>query len=379
MMADFSATVHDSQPFDIVSKYHSLLSSDPDLTPPIAAIESLIAVLTSSPATTISETLDLLSQSSAILRASVPNWIALSAGTDLFQRYLVQTLNRPGTLGAGGDFGYLRQHLLSNGRLFVQRAKKARAKIAAEGRLFIREGSTVLTNGDSRVVSALLLRAAEGCHFRVIYVSPSSSTAQSPPPHNLKSETKPHPITTALQSQSVPVAEIPYSAIAASLPLIDLVLVGAEGVVENGGIISRLGTYQIGLLARSAGKPMYVAAESYKFVRLYPLGIRDLPIKQSIIRFEPEDMEQQQQQDEEEENEQQRSMPAGTPENGSAVGSGQASPGTKNTRSRQETATTSRLEDAVDFTPPDLIAALITENGVLTPSAVSEELIKLWF
>lgn len=123
---------------------------------------------------------------------------------------------------------------------------------------------------------------------------------------------------------------------------------------------------------------MYVAAESYKFVRLYPLGIRDLPIKQSIIRFEPEDMEQQQQQDEEE-NEQQRSMLAGTPENGSAVGSGQASPGTKNTRGRQETATTTRLEDAVDFTPPDLISALITENGVLTPSAVSEELIKLWF
>ncbi len=36
-------------------------------------------------------------------------------------------------------------------------------------------------------------------------------------------------------------------------------------------------------------------------------------------------------------------------------------------------------QDAVDFTPPDLISALITESGVLTPSAVSEELIKIWF
>ena len=35
--------------------------------------------------------------------------------------------------------------------------------------------------------------------------------------------------------------------------------------------------------------------------------------------------------------------------------------------------------DAVDFTPPHLISALITESGVLTPSAVSEELIKIWF
>jgi translation initiation factor eIF-2B subunit alpha len=35
-------------------------------------------------------------------------------------------------------------------------------------------------------------------------------------------------------------------------------------------------------------------------------------------------------------------------------------------------------EDAVDYTPPDLVSALITENGVLTPSAVSEELISVF-
>lgn len=36
-------------------------------------------------------------------------------------------------------------------------------------------------------------------------------------------------------------------------------------------------------------------------------------------------------------------------------------------------------EEKVDITPPELITALITENGAMTPSAVSEELIKLWF
>jgi translation initiation factor eIF-2B subunit alpha len=35
--------------------------------------------------------------------------------------------------------------------------------------------------------------------------------------------------------------------------------------------------------------------------------------------------------------------------------------------------------DAVDFTPPELVSALITETGVLTPSAVSEELINVYF
>lgn len=371
-MADSSPPSHVSHPFDIVSKYYSLLSADPDLTPPIAAIESLIALLTASPATTISETLDLLSHSSATLRSSIPNWIALSAGTDLFQRYLIQTLNRPGALGSGGDFGYLRQHLLSNGRLFVQRAKKARAKIAEEGRLFIREGSTILTNGGSRVVSALLLRAAEtkssGPRFRVIYVLPSSLPSSPTPSEETSKPEEGHPTITTLRAHSIPVAVIPYSALATSLSLVDLVLVGAEGVVENGGIISRLGTYQIGLLARSVGKPMYVAAESYKFVRLYPLGMGDLPVRQRIIRFEPADDEgedvpkdrgkkhvsQQQQQDD-------------------------AAQGYEQHRSTINGKEITSLEDAVDFTPPNLISALITENGVLTPSAVSEELIKLWF
>lgn len=33
----------------------------------------------------------------------------------------------------------------------------------------------------------------------------------------------------------------------------------------------------------------------------------------------------------------------------------------------------------IEITPPDLISALITETEIMTPNAVSEELIKLWF
>lgn len=45
---------------------------------------------------------------------------------------------------------------------------------------------------------------------------------------------------------------------------VDMVLVGAEGVVENGGIINKLGTLNIALAAAAHNKPVYVAAESYK-------------------------------------------------------------------------------------------------------------------
>ncbi|KNA20856.1 hypothetical protein SOVF_048580 [Spinacia oleracea] len=45
---------------------------------------------------------------------------------------------------------------------------------------------------------------------------------------------------------------------------VDMVFVGADGVVESGGIINMMGTYQIALVAHSLNKPVYVAAESYK-------------------------------------------------------------------------------------------------------------------
>ncbi|KAL8902717.1 MAG: hypothetical protein Q9207_004449, partial [Kuettlingeria erythrocarpa] len=144
-----------------------------------------------------------------------------------------------------------------------------------------------------------------------------------------------------LRGTGIPVAVIRPEAVAYSLGEVTTVMVGAEGVVENGGVISRLGTYQLAMLARSAGKPFYVVAESHKFVRLYPLGQYDLPIKQTVVDFKDGEVGE---------------------EMGEKGGGNQG-----------------EEQDAVDYTPPELITALVTEVGVHTPSAVSEELIKIWY
>ena len=52
---------------------------------------------------------------------------------------------------------------------------------------------------------------------------------------------------------------------------VNLVLVGAEGVVESGGIINKLGSYQMAIAAKAHGIPFYVAAESYKVCFVAPL------------------------------------------------------------------------------------------------------------
>jgi translation initiation factor eIF-2B subunit alpha len=67
------------------------------------------------------------------------------------------------------------------------------------------------------------------------------------------------------------------SSIGSVMEKIDFVLIGAEGVVESGGIINKIGTSTIGICAKMLNKPVYVAVESFKFVRMYPLNNRDIP------------------------------------------------------------------------------------------------------
>lgn len=71
-------------------------------------------------------------------------------------------------------------------------------------------------------------------------------------------------MSNELAKLDVPVKLLIDSAVAYSMDEIDMVFVGADGVVESGGIINMMGTYQIGLVAKSMNKPVYVAAESYK-------------------------------------------------------------------------------------------------------------------
>lgn len=66
---------------------------------------------------------------------------------------------------------------------------------------------------------------------------------------------------------------------------IDFVLLGAEGVVESGGIINKIGTTTIGVCAKMFNKPVYVAVESFKFVRFYPLNNRDIPDEFKVSKF----------------------------------------------------------------------------------------------
>ena len=222
----------------------------------------------------------------------------------------------------------------------MQRAKEARGKIAGVARNFIRDGSTVLTCGRSRVVASVLKAAADtGVRFRVVYAEDSLMPADP---------SRATDVVGDLRRMEVPVATIPFAALATALPQTTFILAGAESVVENGGAVSSLGTYQMALLAKSAGKPFYVVAESHKFVRVYPLGGGDLPNTHDSFVFK--------------------------------TNTNKDRDGIKHEEGRlKEDGHGVEKGEAVDFTPPELITAIVTEGGVCTPSSVSEELIRIWY
>jgi translation initiation factor eIF-2B subunit alpha len=153
------------------------------------------------------------------------------------------------------------------------------------------------------------------------------------------------------------------------------ILITITGVVENGGVVNKIGTYALGIVARELGKPLYVAAESYKFARLFPLNQRDLPDRamaggsnlaftDTTTYYDSPDSGFQS------EEEKPRYMTARQ---------------IKDTASSRNSVAVVSLPDQLkvenpscDYTPAKYISLLFTDLGVLTPSAVSDELIRLY-
>ncbi|KAJ7567141.1 hypothetical protein O6H91_02G133300 [Diphasiastrum complanatum] len=243
--------------FSVIDEFN-LWRSKPELAEAVAAIKALTAVIQRSEATTMMGLEIDLKKASEALKAWDETSISLSAGCDLFMRYVTRT-----SALEYEDIVAGKARLIERGEKFGEISLKARQTIALLGKDFVQDGSTILTHGCSRVVLALLkLAASNGKHFHVICTEgrPKNSGVE---------------MANQLLSAKIPVSLIIDSAIAYTMEKVDMVLVGADGVVESGGIINMIGTYQAALVAHSMSKPVYVAAESYKLKMFISLSAHD--------------------------------------------------------------------------------------------------------
>ncbi|KAF5302484.1 hypothetical protein FQR65_LT08574 [Abscondita terminalis] len=236
---------------------------------------------------------------------------AITSGGELFRRFI--------TLGTMDfhTFDECKEIMLKRGELFLKKLSEAKGKIMKLGSQFIIDGSKILTHSRSRVVLETLKGAAEQNRYFEVFVT------QSQPDESGKR------MYQDLKDLNIPCTLILDSAIGYIMEEVDFVMVGAEAVVESGGIVNKIGSYTMAVCARAMNKPFYVLAESFKFSRVFPLNQSDLPEE---YKYSPE------------------------------------------TRKRD----LSKEHPLVDYTPPSLITLLFTDLGILTPSAVSDELIKLY-
>jgi len=276
----------------------------------------------------------------------------------------------------------------------------ARSRISTIGCSFINDGCTILTHGRSSVVESLLVRAAqlEKKRFNVIVLE------GRPDAGGIKA-------AKSYVKAGIPTTVVLDSAMGYIMERVDMVLVGAEGVVENGGIVNKVGTYALGVLAKELGVPLYVAVESYKFTRLYPLNNADLPdmgaggsstsgrsgkeengkmgIGGAKLRFLDTLAWSA--------NSTAATLSPASSSSSVAAVSGKEEGDETNKVGNNETTTTVEdkmtddlhpyiinlpssvtiMNPPVDFTPAKFITLLFTDLGVLTPSAVSDELIRL--
>ena len=74
----------------------------------------------------------------------------------------------------------------------------------------------------------------------------------------------------------IPCKVVLDSSVGLCISQVDCVFVGSEAVLENGGIVNKIGTFTIALCAKAYNKPFYVFAESLKFFKRFPLQQDDV-------------------------------------------------------------------------------------------------------
>lgn len=295
----------------VVQHFKDTMKNDPRVVGPstaVVAILSLLKLIKESKAETVVGLTNEIKKATEALIKATPNTVSVSSGCELFLRFITLTsLDHD-------NFQELQKQLIERGNLYLKQVEMSRGKIATAGYPFIRDETTILIHSRSRVVMHLLREAVHRGKRLKVFITASAIDGSG---KNMEE---------MLKQDNIPSKVILDSAVGFIMEKVDVVIVGADGVSESGGIINKIGTYQIAVMAKALNRPFYVVAESFKFVRQFPLKQDDLPNEEKYATVD--------------------SGPDKHP--------------------------------SLDYTPPQYITLLFTDLGVLTPSAVSDELIKLY-
>ncbi|PVV01373.1 hypothetical protein BB560_004200 [Smittium megazygosporum] len=216
----------EAEEFDVVQCYNSLTIS-----PPIAAVSTLVEMLCFRinklklqifcvlVATTISEFVLKVQEASNRLTNDLEYSISLRAGCAVFVQLMTKL-----TMTKIMNLEECRKSLIESGISMVENANQCRETISSLSSSVIRDNMVILLHSYSRVIMGALKYAAKQNKRFSVYVTES------------------HPIYTGqktakeLKELGIPCKVILDSSVGYYIAKVDVVLLGAEGVVENGGL-----------------------------------------------------------------------------------------------------------------------------------------------
>nr|WCZ58718.1 translation initiation factor eIF-2B subunit alpha [Seculamonas ecuadoriensis] len=316
------------------------------------------------------------------------NLVSLRSGGEIFARAMTNLA------AENKDFAKVKVEMEKRGMRMAMSSVESREKIAHFFSPFLRDGMRILLHGYSRVAIRILSHAVKSNKRISCYVTETRPFKDGE--QNL----------AALKAAGIAVTMILDSAVARVIDSVDFVLVGAEGVMENGAVINKIGTLQTAVIAKASHKPFYVACEMVKFVRKYPLTQEEateivvnastpsfstlsVPRSPSLISASPSASASSSSQSD-------GSAVSASPQFSAAPSLAASMPalsldaaGVSNLVKQQ--ALSAALEAGVvsedtgsmdvhvhDLTSPEYVTLLFTDLGILTPSAVSDHLINFY-
>lgn len=295
----------------IETYYRKLLANDPNRSVAIATLKTLMKVLEGDKSTTVVGLRENVRGAIDRLK-QIESCVQVESVSEIFLRFITLYVSRY------DSFEALKQALSTRSELFLRHGViSAKERVATLASTFIAKNTRILMHSRSMTVLACLRDAHKQNKNIFVYVTesrPNSSGRQ---------------MCDLLTREGIENQLVMDASIGIYLEKVDMVMVGAEGVCASGGILNKVGTYPLAICARAINKPFYVVAESYKFIRMYPLNQNDVPAN-----------------------------------------------------NKQHPGPQSQIDDLpndkLDYTPPAFITLLLTDLGPLTTAAISDELMKIY-
>lgn len=312
----------DSELNDIIKSYYrQSLANDAQQSVAIATLKTLMKVLEEDKSTTVvglrenvRDVIDKLKQ--------IETCVQVESVSEIFLRFITLYVSRYDSFDALKKALSIRSELfLKNG---VISAKESVANLASK---FIAKNTKILMHSRSMTVLACLKKAHLANKNIFVYVTESRPDSSG------------RLMCDLLTKEGIENQLIVDSSIGIYLEKVDMVMVGAEGVCSSGGILNKVGTYPLAICASVINKPFYVVAESYKFIRMYPLNQSDVPTSRSS----------------------------------DVLATMIATDTTTSELDHQQLT-----DDKLDYTPPAFITLILTDLGPLTTAAISDELMKIY-